>query len=211
MTIRLNRHHCPFCTYLKGYLDGRIMKCAGLNEQGVIESAYVAAWLACYDEWVDEQINLLESTLKGLRQETADLLAYEAVVRRKLVRLYAEDVTPEAEAVTIADKRKARNQAITEAELLIERDRIVRRLYEIHEKILSRQISARQDLDKAAANLRARFATYANGVLRKQQVADAMLPHVGSRKDPFTLYPAVHAQQDSKMLKLIQEVEDNED
>lgn len=208
MKIRINRHHCPVCTYLKGCIDGRIVKCAGLNDQGVIESAYVAAWLACYDEWVDEQINLLESALKGLRQETADLLADEAVVRRKLVRLYAEDVTPEAEAVTIADKRKARNQAITEAELLIERDRIVRRLYEIHEKILSRQISARQDLDKAVANLRARLCTYANGVLRKQ-VTEAMLPHVGSLKDPFALYEAAHAQLDTKMLKML-EVEDDE-
>ena len=208
MKIRINRHHCPVCTYLKGCIDGRIVKCAGLNDQGVIESAYVAAWLACYDEWVDEQINLLESALKGLRQETADLLADEAVVRRKLVRLYAEDVTPEAEAVTISDKRKARNQAITEAELLIERDRIVRRLYEIHEKILSRQISARQDLDKAASNLRARFATYSNGVLRKK-IAEAMLPQVGSRKDPFALYEAAHAQLDTKMLKML-EVEDDE-
>lgn len=204
MKIRTSRKHCPFLTYCKGFVDGHIVKSARLNEQGVIRSAYVTSWMKFYDEWVSEQIKGLDNALKSVRQEATDLISDEKVIRRKLLELTAKPDIPEE--ASIDEKREAKRREAEKEALESKHDEIVRRLSEIHEKIISRELTVRQELAQAASNLQARFATYAHGVLlKKNAVSPETLPEIGSSHNPFALYDECHQAQNDQIKQIIQE------
>ena len=204
MKARFNRKHCTFITYCKGFVDGHIVKSARLNDQGVIQSAYVTSWMKSYDEWVSEQIKGLDNALKSVRQEATDLIAEEKVIRRKLLELMAKPDIPEE--ASIDDKREAKRREAEKEALESRHFDNVKRLSEIHEKIISREFTVRQELAQAASNLQARFATYAHGVLlKKSAVSPETLPEIGSSHNPFALYDECHQAQNVQIRKIIQE------
>ena len=206
MKARFNRKHCPFITYCKGSVDGHIVKSARLNDQGVIQSAYVTSWMKSYDEWVSEQIKGLDNALKSVRQEATDLIAEEKVVRRKLLELMAKPDIPEE--ASIDNKREAKRREAEKEALESRHFDNVKRLSEIHEKIISREFTVRQELAQAASNLQARFATYAHGVLlKKSAVSPETLPEIGSSHNPFALYDECHQAQNDQIKQIIKEGE----
>lgn len=204
MKNRFNRKHCPFITYCKGFVDGHILKSARLSEQGTIQSAYITAWLHSYAGWVNSEIQGLENALKGVRQEATDLIAEEKVIRRKHLELTAKPDIPEE--ASIDEKREAKRREAEKEALESRHFDNVKRLSEIHEKIISREFTVRQELAQAACNLQARFATYSHGVLlKKSAVSPETLPEIGSSHNPFALYDECHEAQNQQIKQIIKE------
>ncbi len=193
-----------FIIWLLGFSHGCIFRTAMVDpETGLISSGYITEKCRLFNKLSSECVGVMENDLKAIRADAAKLLSDEASLRKE-----ADEIRMPESMDTVAEKRAARTAAADMSACVKEHKRSLDRLVEINGKIISREVSAREDLDAIANALQGLFAVYARGMLIKP-VRASMIPPVEYEKS-FEIYHAAHEKEDRQMAVVLKEVYENE-
>lgn len=169
--------------FVRGFVNGR-MKTADLDQENSrLSSAYVSGMTCLFNEYCQKRVAKLETDLSAVRMEAeALLLELQALPEAEAAEVPAEapglpDKLPEtvAEAQHLRSAAKASSQAAEFSSRVLEKQEataarratILGRLSEIKSRIAAKEQVCCQELGAASEALRARFCTYAHGVLMR--------------------------------------------
>jgi len=167
--------------FVRGFVNGR-MKTADLDQENSrLSSAYVSGMTCLFNEYCQKRVAKLETDLSAVRMEAETLLLeLQALPEAEAAEVQAPglpDKLPEtvAEAQHLRSAAKASAQAAELSSRVLEKQEaaaarraaILGRLSEIKSRIAAKEQVCCQELGAASEALRARFCTYAHGVLMR--------------------------------------------
>lgn len=172
----------PFI-FIRGFVNGR-MKTAELDhENSRLSSAYVSGMTCLFNEYCQKRVTRLESDLSAVRMEAETLLlefktlpgdrqteasAWPYEVPVKLPATVAEAQRLRAAARSSAQAAELSSRVLEKQEAATtRRAAILGRLAEIKSRVATKEQICCQELGAVADALRARFCSYAQGVLMK--------------------------------------------